>query len=71
MENAKNSEDTNNELTVNPHVPKRGTRICTHTDVLRRNLWLAWNILKKAIKGSETTIVRIDSPKTEKDEPTK
>ena len=67
MKNTGHKVDVNDKLESDDRSPRQGTRISTYTDVLVKNLWIAWNALEKAFKGSEQSS-RKEKPMVEKEE---
>ncbi len=67
MENTGHKVDADDKLESDDRLPHQGTRISTYTDVLVKNLWIAWSALEKAFKGSERSS-RKEKPMVEKEE---
>jgi hypothetical protein len=67
MRNSGHKVNPNDKLESDDRSPRQGTRISTYTDVLVKNLWIAWNALEKAFKGSERSS-RKEKPMVEKEE---
>lgn len=49
----RHNENSKNAQTDSPHPPYLGTRISTRVDMLIKNMWIAWNALEIAFRGSE------------------
>ena len=67
MNNTGEKVNSNNRLKSDNDPSRRGTRISTYTDVIVKNLWIAWNALENAFKGSERSS-RGEKPIVEKEE---
>jgi hypothetical protein len=67
MKNTGHKVDADDKLESDDRLPRQGTRISTYTDVLVKNLWIAWIALEKAFKGSERSS-RKEKPMVEKEE---
>ena len=65
METGKHNERTDTKLTDGTRSRYLGTRICTQADVLRKNMWIAWNALEKAFMGSQRSS-RVEKSRVEK-----
>lgn len=46
----RSGENTNIEFTVGSFALERGTRIATQADVVRMNMWIAWNAFEEVFR---------------------
>jgi hypothetical protein len=63
----RSSENINIEFTVKSFALERGTRIATQADVVRMNMWIAWNAFEEVFRARKRSSA-IEKSRAEKAE---